>query len=125
MEGEVLVLSLENLGDGAAIERFDLALQEVLNNIQDVNTDAKKARSVTLKVTITPNEDRQIGYLSVDVNAKIVPITAFKTTVFMGKGSDGDAVAVEKGKEQMPLFPGEKKDSGMESKVYPLKKEAL
>jgi hypothetical protein len=115
---EEVRLSLENLGDGAAIERFDLALQEVLNNIQDVNTDAKKARSVTLKVTITPNDDRQIGNLAVDVSAKIVPITAFKTTVFMGKDNSGAGIAVEKGKNQLPLLPDEKGEA--EKKVYNL-----
>ena len=32
-------VSLATVGGGAAIERFDIALQQVVNNILDVNTD--------------------------------------------------------------------------------------
>ena len=35
-------VSLATVGGGAAIERFDIALQQVINNILDVNTDARK-----------------------------------------------------------------------------------
>lgn len=48
-------LSIEALSDGAAIERVNLALREVLTNMQDPNTDWKKARTVTMKLTIKAN----------------------------------------------------------------------
>ena len=40
---------LETLGQGAAVERFNLALQDALDNIQDVNTPAKTKRVATRK----------------------------------------------------------------------------
>jgi hypothetical protein len=48
VEKEENELSLETLGQGAAVERFNLALQDVLNNIQDVNTSAKVKGAITL-----------------------------------------------------------------------------
>ena len=53
MDGQEF-FTLTEIGRGAAVERFDLELQKVLDNIQDPNTDPKKARSVFLKFTITP-----------------------------------------------------------------------
>jgi hypothetical protein len=119
---EEQLLSLGNLGDGAAIERFDLALQDALNNIQDVNTDPKKPRQVTMKVTITPDENRGVGKLVVDVDKKVLPPKPFGITVFMGKDKGGAGYAIEAGQTQPPLFA---KEDPAEGKVYPLKKEAL
>jgi len=78
IEREEDQVSLETLGQGAALERFNLALQDVLDNIQDVNTDPKKARTVTLKATIKPSEDREVGSIVVDVVSKLAPIAPFK-----------------------------------------------
>ena len=53
-------LSLVNVEGGAAIEMFDNALQQVIENIHDPNT-TMDAREISLKVTIKPmDENRSI-----------------------------------------------------------------
>ena len=54
-------LTLENLGNGAAVELFDEALEKVLKNIMDPNTDPKAERSITMKVTFKPDENRDMA----------------------------------------------------------------
>jgi hypothetical protein len=97
-------VSLETLGQGAAVERFNLALQEVLDNIQDPNTDAKKARTVMLKATIKPKEDREVGSIQVDVVSKLAPIAPFDVMVFLGRDKDGNGYATEARSPQAGLF---------------------
>lgn len=113
-------ISLETLNQGAAVERFNLALQEALNNIQDINTPAKTARSVTLKCTIKPDEDRGIANVKVDVIPKLAPVTPFDVRVFLGRDKEGKGYATEYHPNQ-PALPGTelKPDN-----VYEIKKEA-
>lgn len=98
-------VSLATVGGGAGIERFDHALQQVVNNILDVNTDARKERSVTLKITFKPTESREMGAVSIDVNPKLAPVSAFKTQVFLGTDATGKGMACEMDINQMNLFP--------------------
>jgi len=106
VEKEERSLSLETLGQGAAVERFNLALQDVLTNIQDVNTPAKTKRVVTLKATISPTEDRDIGNIVVEVVPKLAPIKPFdvRVRVFMGRDKDGKGRATEYISPQAGLF---------------------
>lgn len=116
-------ISLDTLNQGAAVERFNIALQEALNNIQDPNTDAKKARVVTLKATIKPDADREIGSINVDVSAKLAPIAPFDVRVFLGRDKDGKGYATEYQSNQT-LIPGT--DNKEVDNVYKLnKKEAV
>lgn len=98
-------VSLESLNQGAALERFNLALQDVLDNIQDPNTDAKKARTVTLKVTFKPDADRGIANLQCDVVAKLAPIAPFDVRVFLGRDKDGNGYASEFHPAQQSTIP--------------------
>jgi hypothetical protein len=52
------MMTLDNLGQGAAKEIFDGALKKVIENIKDVNTDWKPQRSISLVVTFKPDEER-------------------------------------------------------------------
>ena len=115
-------VSLEKLGQGAAVERFGLALQEVLDNIQDVNTDPKKARTVTLKATLKPSEDRGLGTIIVDVTTKLAPTKPFDVHVFLGRDKEGKGYATEYVAQQQELFNA--KDGDKKTEIYQLKKEA-
>jgi hypothetical protein len=97
-------ISLETLGQGAAVERFNLALKDVLDNIQDVNTDAKTARAVTLKVTFKPSEDREVGKVTIDIGSKLAPIAPMDIRVFMGREADGGGYALEHHPQQSSIF---------------------
>ena len=84
MKTEDQELSLLNLMGGAAIERFDREFTKVVKNVMDPNTDPKAARTVTLTVTVKPNDDRQIGNLIIDCKAKVASARSLKTAIAMG-----------------------------------------
>jgi hypothetical protein len=88
-------LALETLNQGAAVDRFNIALQQVFDNIQDPNTDPKKARTVTLKFTFHPNEDRDVANLKFDVVAGLAPIAPVETEVILGRDKNGKGFAMQ------------------------------
>lgn len=98
-------VSLDSLAGGAAEERFRLALQDVLNNIMDVNTDAKKERKIILTISIKPDDERSFSALQISVEKKLAPIIPVKTKLYLGKDSKGLAVACEFDPGQTQMFP--------------------
>jgi len=127
MKGEVMDgqerFTLPEIGRGAAIERFDMELQRVLDNIQDPNTDPKKARSVVLKFTITPDEDRGVGKYAIDAQAKLAPLKSHPGRVFLGMDADGHGVASEEHPTQAEMKEVMEPASG--DMIYTLRKEAI
>jgi len=63
-------LSLSNIKEGAAIEMFDLAMARVFSNIRDINTTLD-GREITLKMKITPHEDRTLADIVFGVGVKL------------------------------------------------------
>ena len=120
MDGQEF-FTLPEIGRGAAVERFDMELQKILDNIQDPNTDPKKARSVVLKLTITPDEDRGVGKYAIDCQAKLAPIKAHPGRVFLGRDRNGRGVASEEHPTQVEMKDVMEPTDA--SKVYQLKKE--
>lgn len=96
-------VTLVSMADGAAVELFDRMLEDALRNIQDVNTPPKAKRTITIKVEITPDEDRTLGNVSVSASTKFPSINTVNTKFFMGKIA-GKPAAVESNPQQMGLF---------------------
>jgi hypothetical protein len=95
------MVSLSTLGRGAAIERFDDEFKRVLENILDPNT-ADGPRSVSLKVTISPDEQRMRADLSISVSSSVRGPKSVPTIIFIGKDRR-EAVAFEHNPEQLRL----------------------
>jgi hypothetical protein len=123
MEGQEF-FTLTEIGRGAAVERFDLELQKVLDNIQDPNTDPRKARSVVLKFTITPDEDRGVGKYAIDAQAKLAPLKSHPGRVFLGRDQDGHGMASEEHPSQVEMKEVTEAPGLQDGKVYKLGKEA-
>ena len=96
-------LSLSNLGRGAAAELFEQAWARVLENVQDPNTDHKKPRTVTIKITVKPDQDRRSGAVELVVTTSLAGVKPFKTNIFIGDEGRG-MVAYENDPKQMGLF---------------------
>lgn len=129
MSKEATAVNLINLGNGTAVERFDHELQKVLNNIKDVNTDAKKSRSVSLKVTFLPHGDRSGMQVIVDCSSKLATVPAAEAgTIFILKNKEGDLQAYSHDIRQEELFsePEEDKSEGVApaENVLPMTKKA-
>ncbi len=100
-------VTLVSLGGGALVEHFDIELERVLKNIEDVNTDPEAARTITLKVTFKPNEERSIADIHISAASKLASIKPTRTVVYMGKKL-GKTVAVESNPQQSGLFDDKK-----------------
>lgn len=98
-------LSFENLGCGAAQEKFEEALSKVLADIMDPNTPPRAVREINLKMTIKPSEDRTSGDVEIFCNAKLAPDKPFPTRIFIGQDVSGNPEAHEINSGQLDLFP--------------------
>ncbi|MBN2403347.1 MAG: hypothetical protein JXN64_13250 [Spirochaetes bacterium] len=104
-----LKVSLNNISHGAAVERFDEALAEVIANIIDPNTEAKKTREIKLSVKILPADDeRRMVYYSIHVDKKLMPPRDVGSVMYVGQ-KEGELVALESSNEQkdLPFETGE------------------
>lgn len=95
------IKALSDLMDGSVEERFNEELKKVWNNIYDPNTEAKKARTLTMKVKIVPNERRDSCDFRVNVTSTLAPYTDLTQTVMLSLAPDGSIRATER-TDQVP-----------------------
>lgn len=111
------IVTLASIGNGAALELFDHELKRVIANIGDPNTSAKTKREIVVKVIIQPDEERGIGFASLEVKSKLAGVKPVASTMYFGK-KDGELVAVQSNFNQPGIFDEEK------SKITPLRPAA-
>ena len=88
-------LTLATICDGAVQEKIDRALEKVAKNILDPNTDAKKKRSITLKIIMEPNEDdREDVKVNSEITYTLAPESGVQTQFFMCKDLQSGRVTV-------------------------------
>lgn len=95
-------IKLDTLAGGAVAEKFNLELEKVLANCMDPNTDFKKARKITLNVTIKPNEERDETGVQFEVKSTIAPSKPVETRMIIGLDEDLKVQAAEYQKGQLP-----------------------
>lgn len=84
-QGERFV-TLETLADGVAGELFGQAMQRVLENVDDPNTDWKAKRTITLTFTVRADgERRQVAKVGVACATRLAGVKPMDTTVFIGR----------------------------------------
>jgi len=88
-------LSFSTLAGGGVEEKLQYALSEVAANIADPNTDPKKARSITMKITLKPNESRMVANASIDVSTTLAAPVGISTTLLIDRDEKGKAVVAE------------------------------
>ena len=117
-------ISLVDIGQGAAVEKFDHELQQALDNIQDPNTPARKARKVVLTVTITPDEEREMGKVRIEAKCVLPAPEPSDIKWFLGRKPDGKGEASEYNPRQHRMdFDGDQPEApeGASDKVRPIK----
>lgn len=88
-------LTLASLCGGAVQEKVDRALEKVANNILDPNTEPKKKRVITLKITLKPDQsDYEDVQVSADVTYTLAPELGIQTRFFVNKDLRNDKVTV-------------------------------
>lgn len=67
---------------GALLEKADIEFERVLANIDDVNTNPIKKRSITITIDLYPTNDRKKIRLLANAKSKIEPTAPIETTLF-------------------------------------------
>jgi len=102
-------LTAESLAEGAAMERLNLEVQKLLDNVLDYNTSATATRTVTLTIKVKPKEDRETGDVELITSSRLAPSRPISSRLIFDKDSSGRAVAKElsagEGRNATPL-PG-------------------
>jgi len=104
MQKDEMMLSLGNLGRGAAIEKFQDSLEKVIENICNPNTKPDAKRSINLVVTFKPGKnDRSRCAVTVNAKETLAPVVEFETIVDVGM-EHGVPVASEYSPQQKGIF---------------------
>lgn len=95
-------ISLENIGGGAAVVKFNHELAKVIADILDPNSPAKATRKITVEVSIKPSADRSFGAVTISASSKIPPLSGISTVAFFGI-EKGRAIATENDSKQTTI----------------------
>lgn len=88
-------ITLATLYGGAVVEAVDHEIANALANIMDVNTSPAQARTVTLKLKIKPNKERNIAGVTFQASSTLAPAEALETSILIDRDQSGRPVAFE------------------------------
>lgn len=97
-------MTLTTICGGAVEEKFQRALSDVTRNILDPNTDPKKKRTITIRLTLSLSKT-DVGAIDVkaDVTKKLEPHKAARTSLLIDMEPGGDYVRlIEHAPGQIP-----------------------
>lgn len=80
---------LSTLSNGEINEKFNLAMEQVMENIMDYNTSPTAKRKITIELTLSPTEDRKVSMLSSTIKTKLANSEQSLTTIMHAKLADG------------------------------------
>ena len=95
-------LTLGNLANGAAEAMFEREVERVMKNIQDINTPATIARTITLQVKIKPSETRDVAAAIVKITSSLPGIQDKFASLLFGK-ENNKLVAMQQKQLQQDL----------------------
>ena len=90
--GEVKEISILDMMNGAIGERA--AYERIMKHCRDLNTEAKKARTLTIKLSIVPTENRDSVAVRAEVSSKLVPVKPIDGALLLG-GTDAEPIVME------------------------------
>jgi hypothetical protein len=96
-------MSLATLRAGAVVEQFDEALGRVLENVVDPNTKARAKRTITLKVTLLPDEERELLTIEANVKTSMAPAAPINAKAWVAHTRNG-LLAMEHDPKQPNLY---------------------
>lgn len=91
--GEVKEISILDMMNGAIGERAAYELTRIMKNCRDLNTEAKKARTLTIKLSIVPTENRDSVAVRAEVSSKLVPVKPIDGALLLG-GTDAEPIVM-------------------------------
>lgn len=95
---------IESLGGGAILERGNLALEKIWQNINDPNTLPEEKREVIIKIAVKPNQMRDKAHYEIKIQTKLAEIAPFGDNVYIHR-VNGQTTALD-GYVEQPEITG-------------------
>ncbi|WP_312492714.1 hypothetical protein [Anaerosporobacter sp.] len=113
-------VNLEKFAGGALSQQVSRAINQVMRNMQDVNTPSKDKRKVTVDLTFEQDEQREDVQVIINVKTKLSSTIPSKTKFYVGKDLDTGEVEFQeygnkdtmKGQMEMNQETGELEEVG-------------
>lgn len=94
------IIDLNKFAGGALAEKVNTELQSILENISDPNTEAKKARKLTLTISLKPTMNRTGAQVNIQTKSTLVPVIPTETSIVIDKDiKTGKVLAAEIGNQ--------------------------
>lgn len=98
-----LQFSILKMARGAVEERIAAETGKIVENILDLNTEAKKVRELQIIIKFVPSDDRKTVAVAAQAKSKLQPLTAVPTMLYVGPDKNGELMAIE----ATPQTPGQ------------------
>ena len=105
--------SLLQMAKGAIQERVDYEVSRVVDNILDMNTEAKVKRKVVLTIVMVPDEDRQVVKIEASAKSTLAPVVPVGTSLVITADGNGEMILAE----IIPQVPGQLSMTGEEQEA--------
>lgn len=92
-------IDLSKYMEGAFQEIVNKGIEDVTRNLQDPNTDFKKARKLTITLNFSTTEDRELTTVSADYKTTLAPKKPVSTIMMIGTDTKGKVLATEINKQ--------------------------
>ena len=105
--------SLLQMAKGAIQERVDYEVTRVVDNLLDMNTEAKAKRKVVLTITMVTDDDRRVVKVEASAKSTLAPVTPIGTSLVITADGNGEMMLAE----IIPQVPGQISMSGNEQEA--------
>lgn len=96
------MFDFETFAGGALIAKLNQEVEKVVQNIYDPNTDAKKARKLTVTLTFKPTEDRSLAAVEIQAKASLQPAMPTSTNIMIDRDIDTGTVMASELRNKLP-----------------------
>ena len=100
---ELTKQSILEMATGAIKERVDYEMGKVVDNILDLNTEATKARKVSVTLELKPDSERRTIMVKAVAKSTLVPTNPIATSLYVTADQSGEMAVVE----MVPQVPGQ------------------
>jgi hypothetical protein len=89
-------INLEQFAGGKLSVQLNKALEKIIENVQDPNTDAQKVRKINVSISLRPNDERNFVSTTVETKLSLAPELGATTALSMGRDlRTGEVEAIE------------------------------
>lgn len=89
------IIDLNEFAEGAALERVNREMRKVMENIADPNTDPGKKRTLTMTITMTADDARDVVMSDLLVTSKLAPAKSVGAKLLIDFDKNGKIVGRE------------------------------